>query len=105
MPQSKYILFKAEDATKFLNPEQRQHLMSILQAINAGRRSQGRSVGDLFWVLNMKDQFARTALDAYIQDIHFSGLANTVPAVQDALTVAVDVKQTAAMNIIPKIPD
>ena len=105
MAQTKYMIFKAEDAVKHLNDEQKAHLTEIFSAIAAGRRRENKSLGDLFFVLNMKDQFAVQALDAYIAAIQEDGRYTTTQGVADALTVATDVRHVAALKVTPKLPD
>ena len=105
MPQTKYLTFKAEDAQKYLGPQQKQNLMEILQAIAAGRLQDGKSVGDLMFVLNLKDQFAQEAIEAYIAAIHRDGTAVNSPGVQAALDVAVNVRATAMLTLTPRLPD
>jgi hypothetical protein len=103
--QTKYIILKNEDAVKYLTPEQKQQLIAILGAVNAGRMRDRKSIGDLFFALNMKDQFAPQAMDAYIAAIQQEGSYETNKNVQAALDTAVEVRQTAAMNVTPHLPD
>lgn len=105
MAQTKYVVFKSEDATTYLTPEQKQNLLDILNAINTGRRQQNKSIGDLFFVLNAKDTFALSALDSYIAAIQQDNSLLTNTAVQAALHTAVDVRQTASLNVISRLPD
>jgi hypothetical protein len=105
MAQDKYIVFKNADAHQFLSPEQKDQLIGILRTIAAGRRDSGKSIGDIFFVLNMKDQYAWAGLDAYIADIHREGLDYSNDGVKAALETAITVKQTAAMTVNPRLPD
>lgn len=104
MAQSKYIVFKQADAQKHLTPAQKQSLMDILRAVAEGRRQEQKSVGDVFFVLNMKDKYALTALDAYVRDVQYDGIAHQNAEVQAALDTALAVKQTAALNLQPGLP-
>lgn len=105
MPQNKYVVFKNEDAQKFLTPQQKHNLMEILQAIVAGRNSERKSVGDLMFVLNMKDVFAQDAIEAYIAAIHRDGTVTKSPGVQASLDVAVNVRNAAMLTVTPRLPD
>jgi len=98
-------VFKNEDAVQFLNPAQKQNLMDILRAINAGRQGSGKSIGDLFFVLNMKDIFAIRAMDAYIAAVHDDGRYVGNQAIAEVLDVATDIRQVAALKITPRLPD
>src|ERR1035438_3700554 len=105
MAQNKYVLLKSEDANAFLNPQQKQVLLEILSTVAEGRRRAGKTVGDLFFVLNMKDQYAQAAIEEYIAAIQRDdvGMANT--NVQAALDTALSVRRTAMMNLTPRMPD
>jgi len=105
MPQNKYVVLKSEDAAAYLSPEQKQALLDILGTVAEGRRQATKTVGDLFFVLNMKDTYAQVAIEAYIGAVQKDGLADTNPAVHEVLDVAIDVRHTAMMNLVPKIPD
>ena len=105
MAQNKYIVLRSDDAQAFLSSEQKQQLLDILGSVADGRRKAGKSVGDLFFVLNMKDQYAQAAIERYITAIHDDGLANTSPGVQSALDTAVGVRQTAMLTVTTKLPD
>jgi len=106
MAQTKYIVFKREDAHKYLTPEQKQQLVAIQQSIAAGRQTDGKSTDDMFFVLNMKDTYAGPALDAYIRAIQADD--NTYEsnvAVREVMETAIRVKQTAALTVSPRLPD
>ena len=105
MAQNKYIVFKNQDAQQFLNDQQKQQLLDILRTLAEGRRTSGKSVNDLFFVLNMKDQYAQRAIEAYIAAIHNDDTAENNAAVQAALDTAVTVRQTAMLNIDARLPD
>ena len=79
--------------------------MTMLATINAGRRRDAKSIGDLFFCLNMKDQFAPQATAAYIAAIQQDGTYESNKDVQAALDTAVEVYQTAALNVTPHLPD
>jgi len=105
MAQNKYLIIKNEDATKYLSDEQKLQLTLILRTVASGRRSVQKSVGDLFFVLNMKDQFALPAMDAYIKAVQDDGRYTSAQYLSDTLDVACDIRQVAALNITPRIPD
>lgn len=105
MAQNKYIIFKTEDAQAALTQEQKQQLMNILTTVNSFRKTRGKSTGDLFFVLNMKDIYALPAMDTYIAGITSDRAYETNPVVRATLEMAVDIKQTAAMTASPKLPD
>ena len=105
MAQTKYMIFKSEDAVKYLSDEQKLHLTEILATIAGGRRRESKSLGDMFFVLNMKDQFAVQAMDAYITAIQDDGRYTTNQGIADALTVATDVRHVAALKVTPRLPD
>ena len=52
MAQTKYQIFKNEDAVKYLNDEQKAQLTNIIATIATGRRQDGKTLGDLMFVLN-----------------------------------------------------
>ena len=103
--QNKYVVLKREDAQRYLTLEQKQQLLDIQQTIAAGRQNSGKSVHDIFFVLNMKDVYAGSALDAYILAIQTDGTYESNAAVREAMEVAIRVKQTAALAVSPRLPD
>ena len=103
--QNKYVVLKREDAQQYLTPEQKQQLIDIQQTIAAGRQNSGKNVHDLHFVLNMKDVYAGSALDAYIRAIQTDGTYESNATVREAMEVAVRVKHTAALAVTPRLPD
>jgi hypothetical protein len=102
--QNKYVIFKNEDAKMYLNQAQKAQLLDILKTIQEARRTAGKSVNDLFFVLNMKDEFALNGLDSYISAIKADGRLEH-DGLAKALKVAEDVRRTAAINIDTRLPD
>jgi hypothetical protein len=102
--QNKYVIFKNEDAKKYLNPAQKAALMDIQKTIAEGRRTAGKTVNDLFFVLNMKDEFALNGLDAYIAAAKADSRLEH-EGLQGAIKVAQSVRHTATMNIDTRLPD
>jgi hypothetical protein len=105
VPQNKYLIVKNDDAQHSLSPTQKQQLLDILRTVATYRQNQNKSVGDLFFVLNMKDIYARAALDQYICAINFDDTAMTNAGVAEALAVATEIKITATLNIETRLPD
>ena len=105
MAQTKYQIFKNEDAVKYLTDEQKAQLTNIIATIAVGRRQDGKTLGDLMFVLNMKDIFAIRAMDAYIAAVHDDGRYVGNQAIAEVLDVATDIRQVAALKITPRLPD
>jgi hypothetical protein len=105
MAQTKYQIFKNEDAVKYLSDEQKAQLTNIIATIAVGRRQDGKTLGDLMFVLNMKDIFAIRAMDAYIAAVHDDGRYVGNQAIAEVLDVATDIRQVAALKITPRLPD
>lgn len=105
MAQTKYVIFKQEDAHKYLKPEQKQQLMEILRTVAQGRATDKKTINDMFFVLNMKDLYATPALEAYIRAIQLDGTYETNMAVKDAMDTAVRVKVNSALTGSTHLPD
>jgi hypothetical protein len=105
MAQTKYVIFKQEDAHKYLMPEQKQQLMDILRSVAQGRANDKKSVNDMFFVLNMKDVYAAPALEAYIRAIQLDGTYETNLAIKEAMDTAVRVKTNSALTVSTHLPD
>ena len=105
MAQTKYLILKNEDAVKYLNDEQKAALSAILTTIAAGRRNENKTLGDLYFVLNMKDTFASRALDAYVSAIQDDGRYMSNHALAETLEVAAEIRQVAALKVTPRLPD
>ena len=105
MIQTKYIVISNEAAKKCLSTEQRQWLLSILQTLANSRREAGKEPNSEYFVLQLRDQFAVPALEAYITTIQDSGLALNNKGVQAALDVATAVRQSALLHLEVHLPD
>ena len=103
MAQSKYIVLRNVDAQKYLSPAQNEALVGIMRTIGEGRRKENKPF--VYFILDMADQYALPAIEAYITGIQMEGLASAHLAVQDALDRAIEARQTGLLNVEQHLPD
>ena len=78
--------------------------MEIMTTVARGRASAGKSVNDFCFVLNLKDQYAGAALDAYVQNIQADRQNDTNPTVRNAMKKAVEIRTQAALEVTTHLP-
>ena len=100
----KYVVLRTADIQHFVQPPLRQSLLSVINAINAGRQANGKTQGDMFWPLNMKDKYALAALEAYIAAAESDPAARDNPEVQAILKEARELHTKAVFAFVPSLP-
>jgi len=105
MSDGKYIVLRVADVQQYLPPEWLNTLTQLIQFVEEARARDGKSTGDRFWVLNMRDKFARPALDGYIAAASKDPELQTNPAAAAALAAAREIRTTSTLRVTPRLPD
>lgn len=101
---ARYTVIRNADVVDFLTPEWASALAEVLKTISAGRAAKNKPTEEGMFVLNLRDKYARAALDAYIAAIDADMVNNRDPGVQAARQEAFDARTNAALRFKPEKP-
>ncbi len=97
-----------EDIHKCLSSEDKQALSAIAGKVAQYRNEKGKTVDDYFFVLNMKDELAQDAIEAYIE-AGDTAIKNTDASKNSGLVAAVgkarEVRAEGIMHTKQRMPD
>jgi len=106
MPADKYFVLRRADLAAVLTPDQMAWIVNMVTKVNNERVAKGKSVDDLFFVLNAsRDRYAQAAMEAYIEAINGDPAAANSPGAQQALAAAREMRMTALLKGGQRIPD
>lgn len=104
----KYVVLKVDDIRRYLSPEWQEAIEKVCQVVREGREAAGKTASPDYFVLNMRDQIGRLALQTYIREAGaaLNGVSPEArPGIRAALKAADDLFRSASLRSDGAWPD